>query len=128
MTALNGNDNQGRNARDTLQERFDALESTLSRLKDELTNARRRESPQDTRRQHMVQTRDLLERRGEVTVSDVRAALSVTTKTATRLLHAMNRDQAGHLFFEPSGHTERLVLVHPERVVIDRARARSSAN
>lgn len=119
------NETHGRNARDTLQERFEALELTIGKLKEELSR-KTKESPTDIRKAHLAQAKDLLDRRGEVTVSDVRGALGVTTKTATRLLHAMNRDQVGHLFFEPTGHTERLVMVHPRRVIIDRVKDRAN--
>jgi hypothetical protein len=62
---------------------------------------------------------DLLNVQGAVTVNDVKKSLGVTMKTANRLLHHVSHCGAGVLIEEPLGGTDRLVLFHPDRVVID---------
>jgi len=62
---------------------------------------------------------ELLAKRGVVTVSDVKRELKVTMKTANRLLHHVSHAREGVLVYEPIGGTDRLVLFHPDRVVID---------
>lgn len=118
-------------AQQTLDSRFAAIENTLAALKDHILTQRAQAqpavSPSAQRRINLDHTREMLARRGEVTVSDIRTVLGVSVKTATRLLHALNRTRDGYLFFDPHGSTERLVLLHPSRVSLERA-PRSTAN
>lgn len=110
-------------AQQTLDQRIGAIETTLSALKDHLLASRVSQSlpPTAQRRVHLDHARDMLARRGELNVADLRKVLGVSIKTATRLLKALSQSREGHLFFEPVGHTERLVLVHPSRVALERA-------
>lgn len=62
---------------------------------------------------------DLLAEHRALTVSDVKKHLGVTMKTANRLLHHVSHARAGVLMYEPVGGTDRLVLLHPDLVVID---------
>jgi hypothetical protein len=115
----------------TVESRFNAIEATLAVLKDHLLTARVQPvaSPKQTRQVHLDHVRNMLARKGEVTVVDVKSVLGVSVKTATRLMHALNRERSGVLLFDPVGHTERLVLVHPTRVVLERAsRSTSTEN
>ncbi len=109
--------------------RFSAIEQTLAILKDHLLTARVQPvgSPRSQRQAALEHVRGMLARKGEVNVTDVKSVLGVSVKTATRLLHALNRERAGVLLFDPVGHTERLVLVHPSRVALERG-SRVEAN
>lgn len=62
---------------------------------------------------------DLLEVHRALTVNDVKKHLGVTMKTANRLLHHVAHAGDGVLVLEPAGATQRLVLFHPDCVVID---------
>lgn len=62
---------------------------------------------------------DLLAERRVLTVADVKKHLKVTMKTANRLLHHVAHAGNGVLKYEPVGGTDRLVLFHPDLVVID---------
>lgn len=62
---------------------------------------------------------DLLDEHRALTVSDVKKHLGVTMKTANRLLHHVSHAGLGVLMLEPAGATQRLVLFHPDQVVID---------
>lgn len=119
-----------RSAQRTVDERFAALENTIAALKDHLLTRKVRSDlpPAAQRRAHLDHTRSLLDRRGELTVNELRQILGVSIKTASRLMHALSLRREGHLFFEPAGSSERLVLLHPSRVAIERGPRSPAAN
>lgn len=127
-TNINGTTHKTPNV-SSVDRRFDAIERTLAVLKDHLLTARVQPvgSPKSQRQVALEHVRGMLARQGEVNVNDVKSVLGVSVKTATRLLHALNRERAGFLLFDPVGHTERLVLVHPSRVALERG-SRVAAN
>jgi hypothetical protein len=108
-----------------LEEHFALLETKVHALGELIVAARsttKEPSPSETREQNLARARVLLTQRGEVTVADLRQGMHVSVKTATRLMHALAHAHEGHLFYEPVGHTARLVLIQPDRVALDRSR------
>jgi len=100
-----------------LENRFNTLERIVKDLRASI--AADRQVILQGRSARAAAVVDLLAEHGAVTVNDVKKALGVTMKTANRLLHHVSHAGDGILIAEPIGGTDRLVLFHPDRVVID---------
>jgi hypothetical protein len=100
-----------------LQQRFETLEKMVKQLGETLRNDSA--VTLQGRAARAAAVVDLLAEHGALTVADVKKHLGVTMKTANRLLHHVSHAGDGVLIEEPMGGTARLVLFHPDRVVID---------
>ncbi len=96
--------------------RFEVLERMLKDLRESIAADNETLNGREARAAAVV---DLLAEHGALTVSDVKKHLGVTMKTANRLLHHVSHAGDGILISEPIGGTDRLVLFHIDRVVID---------
>jgi hypothetical protein len=111
-----------------VQERFKVLETMLGDLKSSMAAMKPAQAPpiqappqpRAMSRAAAVQVAALLLReRGVITMADLRRELGVSVKTAHRVARSVAHEGGGHLCFEAVGPSERLVLYHPDRVVID---------
>lgn len=100
-----------------LQQRFETLHEMVRNL-GELIHAGP-EAPLYGREARAAAVVGLLAEKRVLTVSDVKKGLGVTMKTANRLLHHVAHAGDGVLILEPAGATDRLVLFHPDLVVLD---------
>ena len=121
----NTTENGARYIREDLEQRFARLERLTHELRESIDRQSSRpppplSSPAEGKRQRAISARDLLERLGELTVQVAARELGTTPKTATRTLHMLARGGHGHLWMETVGHSQRLVLTHHSRVIIDR--------
>lgn len=78
--------------------------------------APRRLPPPDEREDAV---RRLIRERGCVTASDVQLELGVSHSTAVRAIRGVARAKDGIIVEEVAGPTFRIVLWHPDRVILD---------
>lgn len=100
-----------------LTKRFETLQQMVSQLRESIEADRA--TMLTGREMRAAVVVDLLQEHRALTVSDVKKHLGVTMKTANRLLHHVAHAGDGVLVLEPAGATQRLVLFHPDCVVID---------